>query len=93
MASAQELLKDPITIAMNLNKQREICNASMTLEDGISDRRNSMTTLLMYKNFLLSDCRNAATKQMKLTCIEGNVPLKVGRVNYISYRGKRNQIN
>ena len=52
-----------------------------------------MTTLLMYKNFLLADCATAKTKEQKLTCIEGNVPLKVGRVNYLSYRGKRQQIN
>ena len=52
-----------------------------------------MTTMLMYKNFLLADCDNARNKQNKLSCIEGNVPLKIGRVNYMSYRGKRKQIN
>jgi hypothetical protein len=43
---AQTRLRDPISNAKHLNEHRDTCNASMTLNDGISERRNEMTTML-----------------------------------------------
>ena len=43
---AQTQLRDPISNAKNLNEHRDTCNASMTVSDGIRERRNEMTTML-----------------------------------------------
>jgi hypothetical protein len=53
-----------------------------------------MTTLVKHKNALLADCDHLATDpEMKLRCIESNVWLKTGKVNYINYVGARLQGN
>jgi len=52
-----------------------------------------MTTRLKYKQLLLSDCEKAKSKEKKLKCIEDNVHLVTGKVNYLSYRGQRKQNN
>ena len=72
------------------NYYRSQCNANTDLPDGISLRKNDMTTEAKYKNLLLSDCENL---ENKLTCIQGNVWLETGKVNYINYVGARLQGN
>ena len=45
-----------------------------------------------YKQYMLKDCNRSINKEKKLICIEENVPLKVGKVNYVSYKGKKEMI-
>jgi hypothetical protein len=48
-----------------------------------------MTTERNFKNLLLADCDDLSDKEKKLTCIQGSVWLKLGKVNYINYKGAR----
>ena len=52
-----------------------------------------MTTQSRYKNMLLADCEGQTDTDKKLTCIQGNVWLKTGAVNYVNYVGERKQSN
>ena len=93
---AATILKNPTQIAKRLNYFRAMCNLRTSVEgDGIHARNKErrITTMYKYKQYLLRDCNRASTKEKKLICIEGNVPLKTGRINYISYKGKRKQVN
>ena len=52
-----------------------------------------MITKTAYKSLLLGDCDDLGDKDLKLTCIQGNVWLKSGKANYVNYVGTRRQSN
>jgi len=52
-----------------------------------------MTTQAKFKSLLLADCDHLNDKNKKLKCIQGNVWLKTGKVNYVNYVGARRQSN
>ena len=86
-------IKNPIQTASRLNENREVCNLTVKGNDGIKKHQHRIQTELKYKNYLLAHCESATNKTKKLSCIEGNVGLKTGRANYVSYRGARLQRN
>jgi len=66
-----------------------VCNANTDKPDGISQRKKDMITKTAYKSLLLGDCDDLGDKDLKLTCIQGNVWLKSGKANYVNYVGTR----
>jgi hypothetical protein len=88
-----EVWQNFVELAQSYNKHRTQCNAATNLPDGIQDRKKDMTTELPYKTILLKECNERDDPAQKLKCIEGNVWLKTGRVNYVNYVGTRRQSN
>ena len=93
LASVTNAIEDATKLAESYNHSRVKCNAATDLSDGIQDRKKDMTTQIKYKTALLSDCDHTDTPDKKLKCIEGNVWLKTGKVNYVNYVGTRRQAN
>ena len=93
IAQTDALILNPARVAKDYNHHRSECNANTDLPDGISLRKKDMTTEGKYKTMVLADCDHLGDKELKLTCIQGNVWLKTGKVNYINYVGARLQGN